>query len=149
MAGKGQSFEQSQKRLLVLWVLGSMPAMLIMLVQSLNDYYGSHDQEAWGWLLGEVMPILGVTVASYVAQQQQARRTPKTIDSAIFKLAVTFSGLYLAVVNITLLYLPFSLTSPLATLHRTTLLLSALQGLVGSCLGVFFVSGHTKDNSAL
>jgi len=56
-----------------------------------------------------------------------------------------FSGLYLAIVNITLLYLPFAGTSPVSTLHRTNLMLGALQGLLGSCLGVFFVSGQAKD----
>jgi hypothetical protein len=138
------TFQQAQKRLLALWVCGSLPAMLIMLVQSLNDYYGSHDQEAWGWLFASVMPTLGVLVASYVAQQQHTLKTVESTDPTVFTLAVVFSTLYLIVVNLALLYLPFSVTSPVATLHRTNLLLGALQGLVGSCLGVFFVSSRGK-----
>jgi len=91
------------------------------------------------------MPTLSLMVGSYIALQRATDSESKSADSLVFWLAVLFSFMFLGVVNGTLFYVPFSKTSGLATMHRTNLLLGALQGIVGTCLGVFFVTGHKKS----
>jgi hypothetical protein len=135
-----------QRNLLILWIAGSVPPVIVMFIQSLNDYYGDANPDAWGWLLSAVMPTLSLTVGSYFAAQKGSGGM-KTVDSLAFWLAALFSVLYLCVVNGTLFYLPFSRTPPLATMNRTHLLLGALQGVVGTSLGVFFVSSHANGAS--
>jgi hypothetical protein len=131
-----------QRNLLLLWIAGSLPVVIVMFIQTLNDYYGDANQEAWGWLLSALMPTLSLVVGSYVAVQRGSQSDTKTVDSLVFWLATLFSILFLCVVNGAVFYLPFGKTSPIATMHRTNLLLGALQGVVGTCLGVFFVSGQ-------
>jgi hypothetical protein len=136
-----------QRNLLVLWVVGAIPPFAVMFIQSLNDYYGEANQEAWGWLLSALMPTLSLMVGSYVVSQRRSQGDGKTIDPLIFWLAAFFSILFLCVVSGTVFYLPFSRTPPIATMHRTNLLLGSLQGVVGTSLGVFFVSGHSVDRA--
>jgi len=80
-------------------------------------------------------------VGSYIAIQRRAGSKEKDVDALVFWLAALFSSLFLLVVNGTVFYLPF-ISTPLSALHGTNLLLGSLQGVVGTCLGVFFAGGH-------
>lgn len=135
-----------QRRLLTVWIVGSLPPFVAMFIQSLNDYFkeSNSNQEAWGWLLSALMPTLSLMVGSFIAMNT-GKPEDKSVDSVVFWLAILFSLVFLSVVNGTIFYVPFSPTPALATMHRANLALGALQGVVGTCLGVFFVSGHKSE----
>ena len=135
-----------QRWLCAVWILGVFPPFLLMSVQTLHNYYGLHDQDAWGWLLTATMPTFSLVIGSYISSAMEPSAARKSIESAVFLLSMTFSGLYLLVVNGILFFLPFSSISPLDAMHHLNLLLGALQGLVGTCLGVFFTR-HRKGPS--
>jgi hypothetical protein len=116
-----------------------------MSVQSLNNYYGPRDQDAWGWLLSATMPTLSLIVGSYVASVTGSSTANKSVDSLVFFLSILFSAVYLLVVNCILLYSPFSKLNPLDAMHHMNFLLGALQGIVGTCLGVFFTKSHVRS----
>jgi hypothetical protein len=132
-----------QRWLCGVWIIGCIPAFAVVAIQTMNGYYGAQDQDAWGWLLASTMPTMSLAVGSYVASASGRSSEGKTVDSTVFALAIGLSALYLVTVNGTILFAPLSTVRTLDAMHHMNLLLGALQGLVGTCLGVFFTK-HGK-----
>jgi hypothetical protein len=135
-----------QRRLLLVWLLGSLPPLCILLIQTLNNYYEGADAEAWGWLLPVIMPTLSLVLGTYTAITRGTRLSKRTAERFFFRVTLIISVFYLLIITTTLLSLQFFSPAPIDTLRKTNYLLGPLQGLVAGCLGAFFVSSKAEKN---
>ncbi|BDC49827.1 hypothetical protein F183_A21430 [Bryobacterales bacterium F-183] len=102
--------------------------------------FGDQVQEAWGWLLPTIMPTLGMILAvlSYTAMTPAALRA--VVRRSFYRVAQCLSIFYLLLVALTLLIQPFTGNGPLELMRMSNLWLGPIQGLVGTALGILFVS---------
>jgi len=100
------------------------------------------NQQAWNWLLPMLLPTLGLVTGARLAVLDR-QCSPGKARRIVFRIALWLSIFYLAVILLTILVQPMAGTSPAAWLdlmRRSSLLLSPLQGLAASSVGVLFVS---------
>jgi hypothetical protein len=125
-----------------IWLAGSALVFLILVAQSLLNYYEPKTQDAWGWFLPTVVPTLSLIIAVLVADQLSGSTTEESANQpagAMFWLGAGLSTFYLVLVALSVLVQPFlPQTSPLEILRRSNLWLGPVQGLTVAALGVFF-----------
>jgi hypothetical protein len=128
----------AQRRLVILWLAGSVPVLAIMLFRTFGP--NSTDIErVWSWLLPSLMPTLSLVVGIYTSTAF-SRVRDRAVDGMYFRLAGALSLAYLAILTLAIVFYPFSTQPALVTLDRIALVLGPAQGLVSAALGVFFVS---------
>lgn len=133
------TLRDAQLRLLRIWMLAGGAIILLMTVQGLAGKYDDRWDEAGKWLMSTIFPNLGVIVGA-VAYSAQRRPDETAIDTLAFRSAWGISCFYLTIVALVLLIEPLVRTGPLEMMSRANVILAPLQGLVGTALGVFFVS---------
>lgn len=131
-----------QRILAGVWFGGAGLAFVVLLVQTLRGVYGGQTQRAWGWFLPTVLPTLSL-IAGVVASDALASAKETTVSSLVYNLSLWLSVFYVLLVLTTFVVQPFSST-PIAVMETSHLWLGPVQGLVGSVLGVFFVSRKTE-----
>lgn len=131
--------QTAQRKLLLIWLIGSAPALILMLVRTLGPN-ADGIENVWGWLLPTVMPTLSLVVGTYAATALAVPDGHRTVDSLFFRVSVALSASYLLIVILAIVSYPFSKTPALVLLERIGIVLGPVQGLVSACLGVFFVS---------
>jgi hypothetical protein len=92
--------KRCQRRIVLTWAVGVLPASAILMAQALWNTYGEKTVGVIEWFLPSVMPTL-LLVIGVVAR--------------------------------------------IATMHRSSLLLGPLQGLVSATLGVFFATSQRHE----
>ena len=137
-----------RKRLAILWFVGGLALFALLVFQSAFGKYGSKADEAWGWFLPTVMPVLSLIVGVLVLDAASAGRGDTRIDRFMFRLAFGLSAVYLVLVALVPLIQPFTGLSPLELMKRSSLWLGPLQGLVAAALGAFFVKGERGEKEA-
>lgn len=154
MKKKTVPLSTGQYRLLALWFLGVLPAYVVTVLQLVSDYYGDKIDEAVGWLLSATLPTL-LLIAGVVgarAIQDADSRKEDTVDPRFLRFALCVSALYLFLLNGVVLFQPISRVSerlgPFEMLKTASLIIGPIQGLVGSVLGVLFVSGKPAGESS-
>lgn len=128
-----------QQRLLLVWGIGAGFALLVVALQIMAGYYGDRGEEAVKWLMTNLFPNLGVMVGAMAYSVHHAPGDA-TVNPLAFRTAWTISVFYLFLVALVLFLQPLSSSTPLQLLSRSSLFLAPVQGLVGTTLGVFFVS---------
>lgn len=128
-----------QRRLAAVWLLGAGLLVSLMVAQSFGQKFGSHAEEAWGWLLALVSPIL-LLIIGVVAAEARKPRPKATVDRFAYKVSLGLSVFYLVLVALTPTVEPLTQLSPLETMRVSNLWLAPLHGLVGLALGAFFQS---------
>jgi len=128
-----------QRKLVVIWLLGSTPVLVLMLFRTLGSNASEIDK-VWGWLLPTIMPTLSLVVGTYAATAVTGLNGQRTVDVLFFRVAVALSAAYLLIVTLAIAWYPFSPAAAILALERTGIILGPVQGLVSACLGVFFVS---------
>ncbi len=132
-------------RLAFLWFAGACLVLSLVVLQTLNGRYGDHVQEAWTWLMPNLMPTMGTILAGLGYTALDPHRSRATVRSSFYHLAYWVSSFYLALVLLTILIAP---TRPegvtgkgaVELMHTANLWLGPLQGLVATALGVLFAS---------
>lgn len=130
-----------QRKLVLVWLIGSCPSIALLLTRS----FGPHAEEidkVWSWLLPSIMPTLSLVVGTYAATALTQLKEERTVDRMFFRVAIALSIVYLLIVTLTVWIYPFSSSPATTVLARTGLILGPVQGLVSACLGVFFVSNR-------
>ncbi len=152
---KRVSLTSGQYRILTLWFVGVLPAYLVTVLQLLGDYYGDKIDEAVGWLLSATLPtllLIAGVVGARAIQEAGSGAVEATIDRRFLRFALGVSLLYLLLLNGVVLFQPISRVSerlgPFEMLKTANLIIGPIQGLVGSVLGVLFVSGKAADESS-
>jgi hypothetical protein len=129
-------------RLATIWFAGAGLVFVVLVVQSLLDYYEPRTDDAWGWFLPTVMPTLSLIVATLVADYRGGPPPTHAVEGRLFWLGGGLSLFYLGLVMLTILIQPFlSQTPPLELMQRSNLWLGPLQALTVAVLGYFF---HSK-----
>lgn len=141
-------------KLAVVWFTGACLILLLVVLQTLNGRYGDHVQEAWTWLMPNLMPTLGTILAGLGYTALDPHRSHAVVRSSFYLLSFWISLFYLGLVLLTILIAP---TRPegvtgrgaVELMHTANLWLGPLQGLVATALGVLFASRQKrgKENS--
>src|SRR5271165_847450 len=136
-------------RLTTVWLLGSLPILVIVVVQSLfGRAYGNHANDAWGWLLPTLMPTLGMIVGTHAYTARDPLASQAQVRRDFFAVALFLSIVYLFFVYLTILVQPFvtkSAENRIALMQTSNLYLGPLQGLVATALGVLFASKQREQ----
>jgi hypothetical protein len=131
---------QCQRKLLVTWLVGLVPGILLMASRSLTGGFSGSEQAAWAWFVPMFLPTLTLMIGAYssIAFKEQAGSI--TVDKSFFYVSLSCSVFYLLLLLSVVLYQPFADTPALETFSRSSFFLSAIQGISTGCIGVFFVS---------
>jgi len=143
--GDLEPLDRVRTRLAVLWVSGFCLVLSLVVLQTLNGRYGDHVQEAWTWLMPNLMPTIGTILAGLGYTALDPHRSRAMVRSSFYLLAYWLSLFYLALVLLTILIAP---TRPegvtgkgaVELMHTANLWLGPLQGMVATALGVLFAS---------
>lgn len=130
----------ARKGLTKVWFTGGLFFLLLMIIKSLLNNYGSDTDKAWSWALPTIMPTLLLIVGVLVGQQMSAKPTEVTVDPFLYKLTFWLSVFYLTVVILTILLTPFAARTQIEVMQLSNFYLGPLQGLVGAAFGAFFVA---------
>jgi hypothetical protein len=134
------TLKTAEWRLAVLWLAGAGVLFLVLIVQSVVDYYEPLTEQAWGWFLPTVMPTLALIVGTLVAEAGEPESGGRLIDPRLFRLGLALSVAYLLAVAASILAAPLvaARITPVELMQRSNLWLGPLQGLVAGTLGVFY-----------
>ncbi len=135
----------SRGRLAALWL--GMAAFLIVLlvIQSVGNKYGSQVHRAWGWFLPSIVPTLSLILGT-VAYQAKHRPAREQVDNFAYRCSLGLSVFYLALLAATLLLQPFSSgRTGLEWLELSNLWLGPVQGLTAVAVAVFFQAAEAKE----
>lgn len=136
------SMSKCKNRLAGAWFIGSGILFFILFFQTIFGRYGEHASEAWGWFFPNVVPTLSLMLGVFIVDALGKGVQTKTVGRFLFRLAFGLSSVYLLVVALTILSLPFVTVKPqemVEFLRQSNLWLGPLQGLVSASIGVFFV----------
>jgi len=132
--------QNGKKKLAKLWFCGAGFLFLILFIQTFMNHYGEDVNEAWGWMVTNVIPTLSLIIGVLAADALDKRAKTDIVDTFLFKLTFGLSLIYLLAIVFHVLFQPFSPTEPLKMMRMSNLWLGPFQGLVSASLGVFFVS---------
>ncbi|MGB7922126.1 MAG: hypothetical protein WCF57_02655 [Pyrinomonadaceae bacterium] len=131
--------------LTALWVVGSLFPLVILFLQTIyGTYYNGKESEAWGWFTSVIAPTLSLIISVLVVDALNQKPQNRPVGTLIFLLALLFSVLYLAFVNLVFLLGPRIDSAPLDLFKRASLGLGLAQGLMTATLGVFFTKESPK-----
>jgi len=144
-----QGLDSVRTKLAVVWFSGACLILLLVVLQTLNGRYGDHVQEAWTWLMPNLMPTLGTILAGLGYTALDPHRSHAMVRSSFSLLSLWISAFYLVLVLLTILIAP---TRPegvtgkgaVELMHTANLWLGPLQGLVATALGVLFASKQKR-----
>lgn len=116
----------------------------MMMLQTILGHYGDKASEAWAWLLPTIIPTLSLIIGTFVADTLGKSIQINIVDRFLYRLTSALSLAYLITVSLTILLSPFSIAAPLEIMKMSSFWLGPLQGLVGTAIGIFFVSKGAK-----
>ena len=116
----------------------------LFILQSILGRYGERVEDAWAWLLPNILPTLSLIVGVLVMDAMAKSVERQTIDRFLANLAIWLSVLYLIAISLTVILSPWALVyagvTPLDLMRTSQLWLGPFQGLVAASLGAFFVT---------
>ena len=139
MSGKVLLFE-CQRRLLIIWLLGLFPSVLVMAIRSLAGGFLGKEQAVWAWFVPMFLPTLSLMIGAYSGIVLKEETVSPSVDKTFFYVSLGCSLFYLTMLLVVVLYQPFADAPALDTFSRSSVFLSVIQGVSSACIGVFFVS---------
>ncbi len=130
---------KAKKMLASVWYVGGGIMFVLVGAWTIGGKYSDIIEDIWSWFLPSVLPTLLLITGVFVADAQTSPRKSRMVQRFMIVLALCLSVFYLLAVATVLFSIPFSSEEPLALLKKAGLGLGPLQGLVGACLGLFFV----------
>lgn len=132
-----KDLRESQLTLIALWVGGVLPALLLLLEDTLVRQ-SSDAARGWGWLLSATMPTIGLVLGAFT-KTPQAQQSGPSFDMPFFHLTVGMSCFYLLVVNLFVFSMWFLRTYSSGVFGTISSVLGPIQGLLTAALGFFFI----------
>ncbi len=88
----------ARSSLSILWVVGSLPLIVIVTLQSLNQVYGGPDNwdKGWLWIMPLLFPILGTIIGSWSAGRNESDDL-EIASSSVFWLTMLLSCVYFVI----------------------------------------------------
>jgi len=139
-------FSSCQWRLASIWLIGAVLLFGIFLVQLAGGIYGTETDQAWGWLLPNIIHILTM-IGGAVGYQFARPETKILVNRFAYRATLAISALYLLLLLGVLLLIPLAASrnvGPLAWFSEVRVLITALAGIVTAVLGAFFVSSKPE-----
>lgn len=124
----------------IVWFTGFvLPFLILSLRTYFGTYYAGKETEAWSWFSPNIVPTLGVIIATLAPSSTNKRAKDKPVSLSFFLITLFLSLLYVVIFNLIFILEPFSASPPLDTFKRSSLFLGVAQGLVAGTLGGFFL----------
>lgn len=133
--------EGATHRLLVIWLAFPLPALLLLVAQTVGGKYGEDSAQAWNWLLAQIAPILALVMTSAFSSPSRTWRE-KPANSFRWKCAAGTSILYAVLILALLLVEPLLGSTPYELFGESGWLLALLQSVVIACIGAVIFDGR-------
>ena len=137
-----------RKRLALVWFIGSGLLSFVVVLQTMGGKYAEYSKEVWDWFIPNFLPTLMLMIGVFVTQATGRAEQAERVNRFLFRLALAISLVYLLLLALPILGLPFVCTKPkeiVDFLRQSDLWLRPAQGLVTASLGGFFVSRAGSD----
>jgi hypothetical protein len=139
------SMAQCKTRLTTIWFAGSGVVFALIFAQTIGGRYGDHVNEAWSWLLPNIMPTLSLITGVLVADSLGKSIQIKSVNRFLFHMAFWLSGAYLLTITLTILLWPITNElEPLTFLQKSSTWLAPFQGLITGLMGAFFIQNDVE-----
>ena len=138
------SYNSAQKKLAVSWFLSSFAFFAIILAQTLFGKLDGNIQEAWSWAMSSVIPSLSLMLTVFLANLNNNK--DHQVDYFYYKLALGVTFGYFSILLAHILVQPFTGKKELDIINQSKIYIGSIQGVVSSCLGMFFVKKETKTS---
>jgi ABC-type uncharacterized transport system YnjBCD permease subunit len=129
-----------QRNLLIAWLVGLSPALIIMIIRTVLGAYSGRENDVWAWFIPMFLPTLSLMIGAYSSSVLNDEIEAVTVDKFFFVISLWLTGFYLFLLTSVIVYQPFSSSPALETLSRSSIFLGVIQGMTSGCIGVFFVS---------
>lgn len=130
------SMVESKKSLAKIWFVGAGFLFMLFFFQQIGGKYGKNADDAWSWLLPNIMPTLSLIIGILIKDASR-KESDTTVDRFLFRLSYGLSICYIAMIILMIMLSP---TNPLEMMRQSKLFLGPLQGLVSATLGAFFIT---------
>jgi hypothetical protein len=80
----------------VTWVIGSVPLLIIVALQTFNGVYGKEWDKGWLWIMGLLFPVLGSIIGSWSVGKNEEDNF-EVASSSIFWMTMIMSLVYFAI----------------------------------------------------
>jgi hypothetical protein len=142
------SMAQCKTRLTTIWFVGSGVVFALIFVQTIGGRYGDQVNEAWSWLLPNIMPTLSLITGVLVTDSLGKGIQIKSVNRFLFQMAFWLSVAYLMTITLTILLWPItSELEPLTFLQKSSIWLAPFQGLITALMGAFFIQNDVDIES--
>ena len=132
----------ARSSLSIIWVVGSVPIILIVNLQTLNQTYGDAQNwdKGWMWIMPLIFPTLGSIIGSWSVGDNKVDNLEVASKSA-FVLTVILSVLYLSTMYSGLIVgsVSYRHSNWDYVIRATNWFLTAFQGLLSIALTKFFI----------
>jgi hypothetical protein len=136
-----------RQRLATVWFIGAGLIVALQVAQTIAGRFGDHVDQAWGWLLPNVMPTSTLIVAVLVQEALgENPRASQAVDVFLYRLTLGLCAAYLLLLLVTMLAQPLSSTPIISMMEKSNLWLGPVQGLATAALGAFFIKGEAKGS---
>lgn len=133
------ALDDARFRLAKVWFIGGAIPFGTMIIQSALGKFGDDVQQAWAWLLPNLMPTLllmvGVLGAAALTTTEKRR-----VRGSYYAFSLWLSVAYLITISATSVLELFSSLSPIRLMTMSNYWLTPLQGLAAGSIGFLFTT---------
>ncbi len=134
-------FRRSMTKISYPWYGGALFGFALLFAQSFVGRFDTNFVEAWNWFAPHVVPTIGIITSALIAASQR-KSDERTVDTAIYRLALLASWTYVVFLNLTILAIPFALVNlemyPLEWLQGANAIIGVFQGIALGFIGFFY-----------
>lgn len=141
------TLKKSQRSLLLIWLIGLAPSLVLISVRTIVGAFDTLEQEVWSWFVPMFLPSVTLMIGAYSKVALDTQHQPVSVDTFFFKLSIGLSVSYLLSLFLVIVYQPFADDPALVVFRRSSLFLAVIQGFTAACLGVFFMSQKLGDSA--
>lgn len=136
----------AKRRLATLWFVSACLLIILLLIMSFGDKFymnvdgkpTSQAQQAWSWLSTAILPTLSLIISVFISDMRSNASDQSEVDRFYFRLAFFPSLFYLILLFVTITLPTAFSKSTLEAMAESNIWLGMLQGVVSSCIGLFF-----------
>lgn len=134
------NFFIARKNLFLFWLFSFAVIFFFFLGQTIMGRYYGIENEAWGWLLPNLLPTLMLMTSSFFATHKgSSLNISLEIDRIYYQLSLFLSVLYIVTILVILVSYSPRAGKILDYYRSKSTILASIQSLVSLSLGFFFV----------
>ena len=125
------------------WFLMGLSLVLLFIFQDSLGRYDDASDQARTWLLSRLIPIFTLIITAWVVEHGRKDKEIREISMYLVVIACLTSLLYLFLIGLPVLAIPFSEKSPAVWMSLLEDWILGINGILGLVLGIFFSSQKT------